>query len=91
MLPNPNYSMSIRRYYFSTRQSRKMSASTGQLVKLEPSKIGYERLIVVTGKTNDISKMQSPFLFTNGDYNMHEMVPKGSKDEKKLNIKACFK
>ena len=30
-------------------------------------------------------------LFKNGDYNMYEMVPEGSKDEKKFNLKACFR
>ena len=80
-----------------------MSPSTGQLVKPEPSKIDYERLIAITGKTNDISKMAiiafkefwveeiRAGLFKSGDYNVYGMVPKGSKDEEKLNIKARFK
>jgi hypothetical protein len=80
---------------FRPDNQTKVSASTGQLVKLEPSKIDYERLIAITGKTNDISKMAiiafqefwaaeiRAGLFKSGDYNVYGMVPKGSKEEKK--------
>ena len=29
--------------------------------------------------------------FKSGDYNVYGMVPNRSKDEKKLNLKTCFK
>jgi hypothetical protein len=66
-----------------------------QPVKLEPSKVDYERLIALTGKTNDISKMaiiafqefwaaeKRAGLFKSGEYNVYGMVPMGSKEERK--------
>jgi hypothetical protein len=84
----------------ASRQLYPMHESTAiqtkvQPVKLEPSKVDYERLIALTGKTNDISKMAiiafqefwaaeiRAGLFKSGEYNVYGMVPKGSKEERK--------